>query len=286
MKEKHAYLIIAHDNFEVLKLLLEELDDSRNDIYLHIDQKVKDIPSFHTVYSSLILLEKRMDVRWGSLSQIECEYLLLREAYNSNVMYDRYHLISGTHYPLKSQDELHDYFDSQRNVEVLSFLKTSDYEIDLKLNHYHILMRYFKHKNVYLERLVQKIWHISLKIQKIFRLNRNSLNVTKKANNWVSLTSRAVKYILSKEVFVLDRFSFTFCADEFFIPFLLDDNVEGFILKNEPNLLYNDFVDVSNPRVLTDHDFDFLVNSNYMFARKFSDSELGLIKRLKHNYEA
>ena len=57
--------------------------------------------------------------------------------------------------------------------------------------------------------------------------------------------------------------------------------------KDEKIVLdYNDFVDVSNRRVLTDHDFDFLVNSNYMFARKFSDSELGLIKRLKHNYEA
>lgn len=37
---RHAYLIIAHNEFEVLKLLIECLDDSRNDIYIHFDKKV------------------------------------------------------------------------------------------------------------------------------------------------------------------------------------------------------------------------------------------------------
>ena len=30
---KHAYLIIAHNEFEILKLLVNALDDARNDIY-------------------------------------------------------------------------------------------------------------------------------------------------------------------------------------------------------------------------------------------------------------
>ena len=36
---KHAYLIMAHNEWEMLRALLEALDDSRNDIYLHIDKK-------------------------------------------------------------------------------------------------------------------------------------------------------------------------------------------------------------------------------------------------------
>lgn len=36
---KHAYLIIAHNELEVLKRLISALDDERNDIYIHIDQK-------------------------------------------------------------------------------------------------------------------------------------------------------------------------------------------------------------------------------------------------------
>lgn len=38
--ERHAYLIMAHNNFYILEKLLILLDDPRNDIYIHIDKKV------------------------------------------------------------------------------------------------------------------------------------------------------------------------------------------------------------------------------------------------------
>ena len=34
---------MAHNTFNVLEYLLKDLDDERNDIYLHIDKKVKNI---------------------------------------------------------------------------------------------------------------------------------------------------------------------------------------------------------------------------------------------------
>ena len=36
---KHAYCILAHNNWSQLQLLLNNLDDDRNDIYLHVDLK-------------------------------------------------------------------------------------------------------------------------------------------------------------------------------------------------------------------------------------------------------
>ena len=38
---KHAYLIMAHNEFYILEKLLKLIDDERNDIYLHIDKKAK-----------------------------------------------------------------------------------------------------------------------------------------------------------------------------------------------------------------------------------------------------
>ena len=43
--KKHAYLIIAHNQFALLKELLKSIDDERNDIYIHIDKKIKNIES-------------------------------------------------------------------------------------------------------------------------------------------------------------------------------------------------------------------------------------------------
>ena len=40
--QKHAYMIIAHNEFDLLEILVRLLDDPRNDIYVHIDAKVKD----------------------------------------------------------------------------------------------------------------------------------------------------------------------------------------------------------------------------------------------------
>ena len=37
----HAYLIIAHDQFDLLESLLKCIDDERNDIYIHIDSHSK-----------------------------------------------------------------------------------------------------------------------------------------------------------------------------------------------------------------------------------------------------
>lgn len=39
---KHAYLIIAHNNWWQLKQLIMLLDDEKQDIYVHIDSKRKD----------------------------------------------------------------------------------------------------------------------------------------------------------------------------------------------------------------------------------------------------
>ena len=37
--DKHAYCIMAHGGWEQLQMLVNALDDERNDIYLHIDKK-------------------------------------------------------------------------------------------------------------------------------------------------------------------------------------------------------------------------------------------------------
>lgn len=42
---RHAYCIIAHSNPQQLWHLIDLLDDERNDIYIHVDQKV-DIQAF------------------------------------------------------------------------------------------------------------------------------------------------------------------------------------------------------------------------------------------------
>jgi len=59
---KHAYMIIAHTNFEQLQTLLDLLDDERNDIYLHIDKKARNVYVSTTERSALNMIERMMEV--------------------------------------------------------------------------------------------------------------------------------------------------------------------------------------------------------------------------------
>lgn len=42
--DKHAYLIICHNNFDQVAKLLKLLDYDKNDIYIHVDKKCRNYP--------------------------------------------------------------------------------------------------------------------------------------------------------------------------------------------------------------------------------------------------
>ena len=83
MENKHAFLIIAHKNDDTFRTLLKLLDDSRNDIFIHMDKKT---PGYdcgaieRSLVNSRVFHTVRTDVKWGGYSQINAELLLLKNA--------------------------------------------------------------------------------------------------------------------------------------------------------------------------------------------------------------
>ncbi len=55
---KHAYLILAHGSYALLQRLVSAIDDERNDIFIHIDRKQKELPRLQVKYSRGFLLGK------------------------------------------------------------------------------------------------------------------------------------------------------------------------------------------------------------------------------------
>ena len=78
---KHAFLIMAHNEYDILNKLLLLLDDERNDIFIHYDKKSKLPPPPIELKYLNIHVFKKVDVGWGEDSQIECEMFLFNEAY-------------------------------------------------------------------------------------------------------------------------------------------------------------------------------------------------------------
>lgn len=87
---KHAFLIIAHNEYPILEVLLSMLDDERNDIYLHIDKRAvglyQKIKGFKIKKAGFYLIEKNMKVYWGDISLVKVEYLLFETALKKRIL--------------------------------------------------------------------------------------------------------------------------------------------------------------------------------------------------------
>lgn len=115
MNCRHAYLIMAHNEFDILEKQLILLDDYRNDLYIHIDKKVRNFDFDYyknIVKKSNVYYVKRLDARWGDFSLVQSELILLKEATKSKYKY--YHLISGVDLPIKSQYYIHKFLKNMK----------------------------------------------------------------------------------------------------------------------------------------------------------------------------
>ena len=272
---KHALLIIAHHEFEILKTLVSLLDDVRNDIFIHIDKKVKEIPEINTKHSKLYFVSdsNRIDVRWGNVSQIESEFALFELA-NTTGTYEYYHLISGVHLPLVNQDEYHSFFKSVSGKQIFSQIISSESELEQKGNRMNLCMKNFQ-KSKY----AQISWRIGIMAQNFFRCRINKDRKFIKASNWVSITIEAVDYIISRKNNILKRYRYSMCGDELFIPTELKySNKEWKILYSE-KLLYQD-IGSANASFLSEEDVEKAISLNFLFGRKFSSNDIKVVNQV------
>ena len=279
---RHAFLIIAHDNFSVLERLLTALSHPDVDIYLHLDAKVKQLPGLDWDDPHLHLIEKRVDTRWGDISQIETEYALLEAAYKEGA-YSYYHILSGTHFPLKPIEEILHYFDEMAGKTVFCGLCVSTpYQERLKLRSFNLLTRYFAYGPKSVRRAAQIINRGGHRIQDVLKIERNKEMSFHKASNWASFTEEAVRLLLDKKPFVTKVFKHSFCGDEYFAPTVLMHSDLRDRLCNCANYLKVEMGD-ANPRVLRMEDYDHLAGSGCLFARKFNDANLDLVDKIMKN---
>ena len=265
---RHAWLIIAHNEFEILQMLVSAIDAPDSDIFVHIDKKVKDLPVLKADKCSLRFLGNRVDVRWGSVSQIECEMVLMEETLRHGP-YDYYHIISGTTLPLVSGEDLERFFESNSGNSILTGLCHDDpYQETLKVRRTNLFLKNYTAKG-FLGRASQFLWKASIALQRVFGIERNRGMEFYKASNWLSLTQEAVEYIVARKQLILKTFRCSFCGDEYFIPTELMASPLKDKVINSDNYLKREIAR-STASVFSLDDLPGLRNSGYLFARKFT----------------
>lgn len=283
---KHAYLILAHTDFEVLKLLVARLDDPRNDIFVHFDKKVAEIPEMQTTHSGLTILENRIDVRWGAPSMVEAEYELFRAAVSSGP-YQYYHLLSGVDLPLKSQDYIHDFLSSHEGEEFIGYTWTQmPPGFRRKVQCWNLFAEDFKSKSL-IKRALRAGF---LRTQEWLGLWRNRDVDFKKGSQWVSVTDGMARYFIEHINWVRKTFRATFCCDELVMQTLCwrspyRENIHSLASDGEGCMREIGWRETPGKAewVLRDWssaDYEFLKSSPALFARKFNSGDSGFLQKI------
>jgi len=290
IRSKHAYLILAHNNYYILERLIKLLDDERNDIFIHVDNKIE---SFDEQYflkqvkkSSLNFIQPRVNIKWGHVTFVEAEFLLFRRACEHD-QYTYYHLISGVDLPIKSQDYIHSFFEQNNGKEFLGISTDSLRNVEYKVTKVHVSTSFYNLNILWLRKILFLIDRTFAFAQDLVGYNVVKLDKDfslSKGPNWVSVTHDFVEYLLTKEAECLRIFKRSVCPDEIFIHTVLHNssfkdklyNVED---EYEGCMRLMDWKR-GNPYVFRKGDFQEVMSSNRLFARKFNEKDLVIVNMI------
>jgi hypothetical protein len=106
-----AFLVAAHGEPALLARLVRALRAPWAQVFVHIDAKA-DIGAFLHELSDIpdvTLIRERVAVHWGGWSQVEASLHLIAAALEHDPPFARFVLLSGTCYPLRSNEALRDF---------------------------------------------------------------------------------------------------------------------------------------------------------------------------------
>ncbi len=288
---RHAWMIIAHNNFPILEKQLRFLDSENADVFLHIDAKVKDFDfdRFRSVpKKSSVTFAERHSISWGDFSMVEAELSLLKAALPGD--YDYFHLLSGVDVPIKTREYIEGYFEDNDNINYVNFAHP---EIS-KHDRWRVRFYYpFQHFNIRKNWLRRFLRNASIGVQLIAGVDRTRKypegTVFQKGTQWFDITRSFAEYVLSREDWIRETFRATYCPDELVFQSLAAGSSFRDTLRpnaydgNHRNCCrYLDWKR-GNPYVFTEDDYEELIHADpaCLFARKFDyTSHPGIVDRL------
>lgn len=280
--DRHAYLIIAHDRFDQLALLLKMIDDSRNDIYLHVDARANFNPQLlnNSVKQSNLIYVSRRKVRWGSSDQVKTELDLLRTSVKAGG-YEYYHLLSGRDLPIQTQDTIHAFFEGHKGLNFVSFapeISRNDME---RVSLYHLCTGRRERQSPFWENVKSFLDALICAVERKSSVNRIDKTTTIcKGANWFSITGDLACDLVKHESKILDFCKYSFCCDEIFLQTYIWNSKWRSSVFHIAELETSSHEDISNSMRLIDwnrgkpytwriQDKAELHDSDMLFARKF-----------------
>lgn len=287
---KQAILITAYKNYHHLEEIIQCFDNNF-ELYIHIDKKsvISNLELAHLrKYDIVKLVEQKYKVNWGGFNHLKSILFLIGQALE-NPQNHYFHLITGHDFPIKRNAYFVDFFQKNRNVEFIEChnVPFSGWPGNDGLDR----MEYYNFHDIWDAKIHKQKERIELlvRIQKRLGFKRKTSSKMPKlygGSTYWSLSRECLEYVMEftkKNKWVLNRFKYSLCAEEFYFQtVILNSNFADKVVND--NLRHIDWVarNGNNPAVLDETDFDKLKESHAVFARKFDyPHSIGLLNKIK-----
>lgn len=276
---KIAILLLCHKNSDQIMALVHALRHSDIDVYIHIDKKSSMVLKFAEKNNRVFILpsQLRVDVQWGSISQVDATLNLLEYAMHSE-KYDYYWLCSGQDYPIKNVHRIIDFLGKEPQKNYINFFRSKNFESDMENNYDKrnaiVYPKWMFSRNICI-RILKRIYvELTGGYTKTFQLFRrqNSLGMQFYfGSSWWCLNNEIVTWMMRYIQTNGEYYQFfTSCMnpDESFFHTLVKNS--PFSSQCEDYLHYVDWSEgKSSPKILRIDDFEHICASSKFMARKF-----------------
>jgi hypothetical protein len=283
---KLAFFILCHKIPQQVIRLVERLRDENSVFVIHVDKRA-DREVYDTLESffrappgQVILCRKRYRCYWGRFGIVQATLSCIREAVEPGLSFDYAFLLSGQDYPIKSTAHIRAFLDDHVGKEFIeSFPADEPNRWTEAEDDYNAFNRVLYWTISFRSRHIQIKWRRRFPFG--FRPHGGSM--------WWCLTKECVVYI---DRFVRENPGYTRYFRKVFIP---DESFFQSIISNSPykdRIISDDlrYIDWENPnplypRTLETSDFDSLMASSKLLARKFDERSQALLSLIDHEID-
>lgn len=293
---KIAYLFFAYKNPKLLSRVIERLSCEDCSFFIHIDRK-RSLSDFSEICGpNVTFLEDRIPVYWGEYSGIEAILSLIRRSLADPKAHEYFVLMSGSEYPLKSKEYIHEFLEDNRGTEFMSMVRVPNREAGKPMSRISTVR--FPSKRPILRFAGKVLAKLGL-AQRDYRRYLGNLQPYA-GHTWWALTRDACAYVsdfVKGNTRVARFFENTFAPEETLFQTILGNSAMKSRIQR--NLIFEDWsARGAHPAMIGENHIGSLASQQaislddaygrgeVLFARKFSDENLGVVDKLEQALEA
>jgi hypothetical protein len=262
-----ACIIMAHKEPGQVERLIKKFSPLPFDFYIHIDEKINARPfEYLAGLPNVHFIQQRIRVRWASYSFLNAVIQSLKEVSVSGIPYDFLTVMSGQDYPIKPVSQFYDSLAENKGRNFISYELGNEWwsHAISRVNQYHFTN--FDFRGRYRIQFFLNALLPSRKFPLPYKLFGGPRAMC------MTITLDCASYIvdfIQKDKKLRRFIRFTWGPDEFVIPTLIMNSEFKETVIND-NFYYIDWSGGgSNPKILRGEDYDKLVSTDKLMARKF-----------------